>query len=264
MNCLTSARWTRREFWWAQIQGILKWQPKAVIHISFAKMENCDFQWISHPLCPIDSVVCCSCTWPLYCMLHFLRLASWRQQLHDWMHPKVFRNHITNTETFHKRTYNSFLLQISRERLKDLLQRATNCHLHCTFSWIILESKLSSIQAMLEIFFGSIIMYYCYTHTCRECKNRYIFVYLKSLVDSGVFQHIFLNFLPKGHTQYDIDQVFLQISVFLKGCSSFLSITSAMFMSNSLVFWSFQLTVKHILPTLMRKWQRLWSLPSQR
>jgi hypothetical protein len=52
---------------------------------------------------------------------------------------------------------------------------------------------------------------------CRECKNRYIFSYLKSLVDTGVFQHVYLSFLPVGHTHADIDQMFSRISVYMNG-----------------------------------------------
>ena len=51
----------------------------------------------------------------------------------------------------------------------------------------------------------------------RENKNRYLFAYLKSLVDCGIFEHIYLNFLPVGHTHCDIDQLFSRVATFLKG-----------------------------------------------
>jgi len=51
----------------------------------------------------------------------------------------------------------------------------------------------------------------------RENKNRYLFAYLKSLVDCGIFDHIYLNFLPVGHTHCDIDQLFSRVATFLKG-----------------------------------------------
>ena len=56
------------------------------------------------------------------------------------------------------------------------------------------------------------------SNVCRECKNRYIFVYLKSLIDCGTFKHIYLSFLPVGHTHCDIDQMFSRLAVFLAGC----------------------------------------------
>jgi hypothetical protein len=51
----------------------------------------------------------------------------------------------------------------------------------------------------------------------RECKNRYIFAYLKSLVDSGTFEHVYLSFLPVGHTHCDIDQMFSRIALYMRG-----------------------------------------------
>jgi hypothetical protein len=56
------------------------------------------------------------------------------------------------------------------------------------------------------------------SNVCRECKNRYIFAYLKSLIDCGTFKHIYLFFLPVGHTHCDIDQMFSRLAVFLAGC----------------------------------------------
>jgi hypothetical protein len=40
----------------------------------------------------------------------------------------------------------------------------------------------------------------------RENKNSYVIGYLSWLVERGVFQEIFLSFLPTGHTHYDPDQ----------------------------------------------------------
>jgi hypothetical protein len=54
----------------------------------------------------------------------------------------------------------------------------------------------------------------------RECKNRFLFTYLKSLIDCGVFSEIYLNFLPVGHTHCDGDQMYSRFSVFLKGNDS--------------------------------------------
>jgi hypothetical protein len=51
----------------------------------------------------------------------------------------------------------------------------------------------------------------------RENKNRFVFSYLKSLIDCGTFQEIYVDFLPVGHTHCDIDQMFSRFSVYLKG-----------------------------------------------
>ena len=57
----------------------------------------------------------------------------------------------------------------------------------------------------------------------RECKNTiYVFSFLKSLIDCGIFEEIFLNFLPVGHTHCDIDQMFSRFSVYLKGQLGFI------------------------------------------
>jgi len=44
-----------------------------------------------------------------------------------------------------------------------------------------------------------------------------VLAYLKSLVDCGLFEHIYLNFLPVGHTHCDIDQLFSRIAVWMRG-----------------------------------------------
>jgi hypothetical protein len=63
---------------------------------------------------------------------------------------------------------------------------------------------------------------------CRECKNRFLFTYLKSLIDSGVFKEIVLNFLPVGHTHCDPDQLFSRVSVYFSGsCISFSKLCGA-------------------------------------
>ena len=60
-------------------------------------------------------------------------------------------------------------------------------------------------------------------NTCRDNKNRYVFGFLHSLVDMGLFQEVEVNFLPVGHTHCDIDQLFSRVSVYLYGnnCFSF-------------------------------------------
>ena len=63
----------------------------------------------------------------------------------------------------------------------------------------------------------------------RENKNRYFLAFLKSLVDCGLFEHIYLNFLPVGHTHCDIGQLFSRIAVWMRGrkpCNKFLESNS--------------------------------------
>ena len=50
----------------------------------------------------------------------------------------------------------------------------------------------------------------------RENKNKYVLGALHWLVENGVFKKIKLNFLPKGHTHNDVDQLFSIIANRLK------------------------------------------------
>lgn len=93
--------------------------------------------------------------------------------------------------------------------------RSGNCLRHCTCNLTTQQSKLynfySSYSLKNKNCSKSIV------NMARECKNRYLFTYLKSLVDCGTFQEIYLDFLPVGHTHCDIDQMFSRFSVYLKG-----------------------------------------------
>jgi len=73
------------------------------------------------------------------------------------------------------------------------------------------------------------VMFVFFAFFVRENKNRYVLAFLKSLVDCGLFEHIYLNFLPVGHTHCDIDQLFSRIAVWMRGrkpCKKFLESNS--------------------------------------
>ena len=72
-------------------------------------------------------------------------------------------------------------------------------------------------------------------HTNRENKNRYVLAFLKSLVDCGLFEHIYLNFLPVGHTHCDIDQLFSRIAVWMRGMQNLITLFNIIY-PNSLHF----------------------------
>lgn len=50
----------------------------------------------------------------------------------------------------------------------------------------------------------------------RENKNRFVFAYLESLVEVGLFNEVLVGFLPVGHTHEDIDQSFSTTSTRLR------------------------------------------------
>ena len=49
-------------------------------------------------------------------------------------------------------------------------------------------------------------------NTTKENKNQFVLGWLQTLVDAGVFDEIYVSFLPVGHTHEDIDQRFSVIS----------------------------------------------------
>jgi hypothetical protein len=49
-------------------------------------------------------------------------------------------------------------------------------------------------------------------NTSKENKNQFVLAWLQTLVDTGVFETIYVSFLPVGHTHEDIDQRFSVVS----------------------------------------------------
>jgi hypothetical protein len=54
-------------------------------------------------------------------------------------------------------------------------------------------------------------------NTTRQNKGRFVLAFLKLLVEHGVFERIYVCFLPVGHTHEDIDQMFSRIAIALRG-----------------------------------------------
>ena len=44
-------------------------------------------------------------------------------------------------------------------------------------------------------------------NTVKDNKNQFVFAFFSDLVEKGLFQEIKFQFLMKGHTHEDIDQV---------------------------------------------------------
>jgi hypothetical protein len=53
-------------------------------------------------------------------------------------------------------------------------------------------------------------------NTTRQNKGRYVFAFLALLVEHGVFERIYVCFLPVGHTHEDIDQMFSRFAIALR------------------------------------------------
>ena len=75
--------------------------------------------------------------------------------------------------------------------------------------YILLQTKSSE---------GSLpkYLYLQLDNTTKQNKGRGLFAYLGLLLLFGVFERIFVNFLPVGHTHEDVDQIFSRISVYLR------------------------------------------------
>ena len=106
---------------------------------------------------------------------------------------------------------------------------------HGSFSWITQSSMFNFHSLLYQLNFVSIsnscvfFFFFFFALLLRENKNIYVLAFLKSLVDCGLFEHIYLNFLPVGHTHCDIDQLFSRIAVWMRGrkpCKKFLESNS--------------------------------------
>jgi hypothetical protein len=57
------------------------------------------------------------------------------------------------------------------------------------------------------------ILYLQLDNCFRENKNTYVLVYFAWLIERGVFNQVFISFLPTGHTHFDPDQVASRIAI---------------------------------------------------
>jgi hypothetical protein len=60
-------------------------------------------------------------------------------------------------------------------------------------------------------------MYLQLDNTTRQCKSKYVIAWLHYLIQCGIFDDIYISFLPKGHTHEDIDQMFSCVAKYLRG-----------------------------------------------
>ena len=78
--------------------------------------------------------------------------------------------------------------------------------------------KINIIYEILSHWCGNLpeILYLQLENTCRENINQIIFGYLNMLVELRIFHKVNVGFLPLGHTQDHIDQIFSRFSVTLR------------------------------------------------
>jgi hypothetical protein len=61
------------------------------------------------------------------------------------------------------------------------------------------------------------VLYLQLDNTTRQNKGAYLMAWLALLVENGVFERIYVCFLPVGHTHEDIDQMFSRFAIALRG-----------------------------------------------
>ena len=59
-------------------------------------------------------------------------------------------------------------------------------------------------------------MYLQLDNTTRQCKSKFVVAWLHYLIQCGIFDDIYISFLPKGHTHEDIDQMFSCVAKYLR------------------------------------------------
>jgi hypothetical protein len=74
----------------------------------------------------------------------------------------------------------------------------------------VLEAELASKGKLPRV------LYLQLDNTTRQCKNQYVMAWMAYLVHIGLFDEIYVSFLPKGHTHEDIDQMFSCIARYLR------------------------------------------------
>ena len=89
---------------------------------------------------------------------------------------------------------------------------------HGSSSWI---TRLSALFVFMPWNCLLVFKFNLFLFFSRENKNRFVFAFLKSLINCGMFEHIYLNFLPVGHTHCDIDQLFSRIAIWMRGTAHF-------------------------------------------
>jgi hypothetical protein len=61
------------------------------------------------------------------------------------------------------------------------------------------------------------VLYLQLDNTTRQNKGQFLMGFLALLVENGVFERIYVCFLPVGHTHEDIDQMFSRFAIALRG-----------------------------------------------
>jgi hypothetical protein len=102
---------------------------------------------------------------------------------------------------------------------------AALCHGHAPKVFLVPDHVKQGVNITVEVLQRSLrqleedgvplppTLYLQLDNTAKQNKSRFLFAYLGELLKMGIFQHIYVSFLPVGHTHEDIDQIFSRFSI---------------------------------------------------
>jgi hypothetical protein len=92
----------------------------------------------------------------------------------------------------------------------DHEEQGHNATIECIWR-VVVDQYIANGRKLPPVFFLQL------DNTTRQNKGRYVLAFLALLVEHGIFERIYICFLPVGHTHEDIDQMFSRIAMALRG-----------------------------------------------
>ena len=92
----------------------------------------------------------------------------------------------------------------------DHEEQGHNATIQCIWM-IIVDQYLKNGHKLPPVFFLQL------DNTTKQNKGRFVLAFLAILVEHGIFERVYVCFLPVGHTHEDIDQMFSRIAMALRG-----------------------------------------------
>ncbi|XP_077864883.1 uncharacterized protein LOC144350661 [Saccoglossus kowalevskii] len=93
-------------------------------------------------------------------------------------------------------------------------------YVYIDFNQVPHDSNLT-LNVLLEVLVAAKnhlakVLYLQLDNCFRENKNRYVLSFMSLLVELDIFEEVYVNFLPVGHTHENVDQMFSKISTGLR------------------------------------------------
>jgi hypothetical protein len=94
--------------------------------------------------------------------------------------------------------------------IPDHEEQGNNTTIQCIWR-VIVDQYFEGGQKLPSVLFLQL------DNTTKQNKGRYVLAFLALLVEHGIFERIYVCFLPVGHTHEDIDQMFSRMAIALRG-----------------------------------------------